>query len=368
MSHTESALPPYAPAPSANRREGNIELLRIVCMLLIMAHHMVYHSSAMQTPQPVNRVIARVLFAGGMTGVNCFVMITGYFLAPFRAKRLLSILLETLLYSVGITLILYLTGLKRDITWETLKNAALVVSRSPYWFVVMYLGLTAVLPLLQPGVKALSRNAHRWVLAAGTAYLCLVPTFTFQDPSSQFFHQITWFYYLYALGAYFKKFPSRGDGWLPVHGGLFLLMVAFIAASTLWGDQHTELFQRVGSRQNFFADKNTLPQLVCSVALFRFFAGLRVRASKPLLFLSSASFGVYLIHDHNLLRAFLWRDWGRVWQSAQGDGFFLTALLLPAGLYLACAGIDWLRRRYLEGPLLKKLTPLTDRIDRWMAK
>ena len=257
-------------APSARRREGNFELLRIVCMLLIMAHHMVYHSAAIQTAHPVNRVIARVLFAGGMTGVNCFVMITGYFLAPFRAKRLLSILLETLLYSVGITLILYLTGLNKDITWDTLKNAALVVSRSPYWFVVMYLGLTAVLPLLQPGVKALSRNAHRCVLAAGTVYLCLIPTFTFQDPSSQFFHQITWFFYLYVLGAYFKKFPSRGDAWLPVHGGLFLLMIAFIAASTLWGDGHTELFQRVGSRQNFFADKDLLGR---AVPVFRGAAG-----------------------------------------------------------------------------------------------
>lgn len=361
MSAHENALPPE------KRREGNIELLRIVCMLLIMAHHMVYHSAAMQTAQPVNRVIARVLFAGGMTGVNCFVMITGYFLASFRAKRLISILLETLFYSLGITLVLWITGLKADVTWDTLKNAGLVVSRSPYWFVTMYLALTALLPILQPGVRALSRSAHRWVLAAGTVYLCVIPTLTFRDPSNQFFHQLTWFFYLYVLGAYFRKYPSRSDGWLTVHGAVFAAMIAFMAASTLWGDAHTELFQRVGSRQNFFADKNTIPQLICSVALFRLCAGLRIRAVKGLLFLSSASFGVYLIHDHNLLRAFLWRDWGKVWQSAQGDGFFLTVLLLPAGLYLACAGIDFLRRRYLEGPLMRRAAKLTDRIDRWMA-
>ena len=349
-------------------REGNIELLRIVCMLLILAHHMVYHSAAMQTGHPVNRVIARFLFAGGMTGVNCFVMITGYFLAPFRAKRLFSILLETVFYSVGITVALWAAGLKNDLNWETLKNAALAVSRSPYWFVVMYLGLTAVLPLLQPAVKALGKNAHRWVLALGALYLCVIPTLTFQNPASQFFHQITWFFFLYVLGAYFKKYPARADGWLALHGALFLLMIAFMALSALWGDGHPELFQRVASRQNFFADKNTIPQLICSVALFRFFAGLKVKPGKLLLRLASASFGVYLIHDHGALRSFLWRDWGRIWQAAQGDEFLLTALLYPAGIYLICAGIDLLRRRFLERPALRLLAPLTERIDSWLAK
>jgi len=357
-----------APLPPETRRQGNIELLRIICMLLILAHHMVYHSAAMQTGHETNRVIARFLFAGGMTGVNCFVMITGYFLAPFRAKRLIFILLETLFYSVGITLALWLTGLRKDVTWDTVKNAALVISRSPYWFVVMYAGLTAVLPLLQPAVKRLGRNAHRWVLILGTLYLCVIPTLTFQSPASQFFHQITWFFYLYTLGAYFKKFPFRLARCLPLHGAVFLLMISFMALSTLWGDQHAELFQRVGSRQNFFADKNTIPQLLCSCALFLFFAGLRIKLYKPLLALSSASFGVYLIHDHGLLRSFIWRDWGQVWQSAQGEKFLLTALLLPAGLYLACVLIDLLRKYLLERPILKWISPLTDKLDGWLEK
>ena len=46
----------------------------------------------------------------------------------------------------------------------------------------------------------------------------------------------------------------------------------------------------------------------------------------------------------------------------------LTALLYPAGIYLACAGIDLLRRRFLERPALRLLAPLTERIDGWLAK
>ncbi|MDO5328014.1 MAG: acyltransferase [Clostridia bacterium] len=354
--------------PAESHREGQIELLRVVCMLLILAHHMAWHGSAMRSPYRVNQVLSTFLFAGGMTGVNCFVMITGYFLAPFRAKRFFLTALQTLFYSVGLTLLAKYTGWRGDVTGETLRNAALIMTRSPYWFVVMYLGLTAVLPLLQPAVKAMSRNAHLWVLILSALYLSVIPTVTFQNPSSQFFHQFTWFLFLYVLGAYFRKFPNGITRCLPLQGGLFLAAIAFIGLSCLWGNEHQELFQRVGSRQNFFADKNTVPQLLASCALFLFFANLRIKPYKWLTLLSGASFGVYLIHDHSMLRGMIWGNWLQIWTACQRDGFWLTALLAPLGIYLACAVVDLARKYLLEKPLGKWLAPLFAKLDGWLER
>ena len=191
----------------SERREGSIELLRIVCMLIILGHHLAWHGVAMQSPVQENRVIATFLFAGGMTGVNCFVMITGYFLAPFKAKRFFSTVLQTLFYSVGITLTVKYAGWNQGITDQNIVDSALIITRSPYWFVVMYLGLNAVLPILQPAVKSLGRRAHLWILIVSAVYLSVIPTVTFQNPSNQFFHQITWFFFLYVLGAYFRNTP-----------------------------------------------------------------------------------------------------------------------------------------------------------------
>ena len=358
-----------APAlPPEQRRAGNLECLRIACMLLILAHHMVYHSSAMRTSVYGNRVLSLFLFAGGQTGVNCFVLITGYFLAPFSARRLAATALQTLFYSVGIALLLQGTGLRPDVTGETLLDAALIVTRSPYWFVTMYLALTALLPALQPMVKRLPKRAHQWVLVLGTLYLCVIPTVTLRRPSAQYFHLLLWFFYLYVLGAYFRKFPNRLTRCLPLQGALFAAMIAFMALSSLWGEGHPELFQAVGSRQNFFADKNTIPQLLCSCALFLFFAGLRLPAPRPLLALSRASFGVYLIHDHSLLRPLLWGSWLQIWYAAQRSDYWVTALLTPVLLYLAFAAVDLLRRFLLERPLLRALEPAFERIDRWIAR
>ena len=357
-----------AALPAENRREGQIELLRVVSMLLILGHHLAWHGAALQSPNRMNQVIACFLFAGGMAGVNCFVMITGYFQSAFRAKRFFSILLETLFYSVGLTLLSHFLGWRQDVTAQTVWDAALVISRSPYWFVVMYLGLTALLPVLRPGVKAMKKNAHRWVLIFFTVYLSVIPTLTFQNPSSHYFHQLTWFIYLYLLGAYFGKYPSRFTRCAPLHGAVFLISTAFIAASCLWGREHQELFQRVGSRQNFFADKNTVPQLINSCALFLFLANLRVKPVRALTLLSGASFGVYLIHDHSLIRGRIWGNWLKIWQACQLDNFWLTALCAPVLIYLCCAAIDLARKYLLEKPLMKGLSPVLEKIDGWMGK
>ena len=350
------------------RREGNIELLRIVCMLIILGHHLAWHGVAMQSPVTENRVIATFLFAGGMTGVNCFVMITGYFLAPFKAKRFFSTVLQTAFYSVGLTLVMKYTGWNEGITGENIKDSALIVTRIPYWFVVMYLGLNAVLPVLQPAVKNLNRNAHLWMLIVSAVYLSVIPTVTFQNPSSQFFHQLTWFFFLYVLGAYFRKYPNRLFRCVPLQGALFLSMVALIAWLCLWGNDHVEMFQRLGSRQNFFADKNTAPQLLCSCGLFLFFAGIKVKSSRFLTLLSGASFGVYLIHDHSLLRGMIWGQWFSIWQSCQKPDFWKTALLAPLILYPACAFADVLRKYLLEKPLDQLLKPAFEKLDLWLSR
>ena len=352
------------PKPEPNSiRQGNIELLRVACMLLILIHHLSWHGAAMYSPLKDNSVLATFLFVGGQTGVNCFVMITGYFLSPFRSRRFFATVLETLFYSLGLTLLMKYTGWNGPAADDTVKNSVLLVSKNPYWFVTMYLGLNVILPFLQPGVKAMGKRAHQAVVILGGLYLSVIPTLTFRAPSSQFYHFFVWFIYLYVLGAYFKKYPNRFFQCVPLQGLIFAGMIVLMTGLCLWGKGHTELFQNLGSRQNFFADRNALPQLICSCALFLFFAGLRVQPSRLLSALGGASFGVYLIHDHSLFRPMLWSHWFQVWQAAQSPHFWVTALLAPPMIYLGCTLVDLARQRFFEAPLLKRLSPLLDAMD-----
>lgn len=69
-------------------RNSNLELYRIIIMLLIVAHHYVVNSGLiqlMQNSETTNNSIFLYLFGmWGKTGINCFMLITGYFMCKLN--------------------------------------------------------------------------------------------------------------------------------------------------------------------------------------------------------------------------------------------------------------------------------------------
>ena len=75
------------PKNSIKNRDSNLELYRIITMMLIIAHHYVVNSGLTSVDGVLytNPTSWRTLFlltigAFGKTGINCFLMITGYFM------------------------------------------------------------------------------------------------------------------------------------------------------------------------------------------------------------------------------------------------------------------------------------------------
>lgn len=65
-------------------RNSNLELYRIIVMILIVAHHYVVNSGLMdelvKDPLSSKSLFFYLFGMWGKTGINCFVMITGYFM------------------------------------------------------------------------------------------------------------------------------------------------------------------------------------------------------------------------------------------------------------------------------------------------
>lgn len=66
------------------QRYSNIELYRIIIMILIVAHHYVDSSGLLevmkQSPTSFKSIYLYIFGMWGKTGINCFVLITGYFM------------------------------------------------------------------------------------------------------------------------------------------------------------------------------------------------------------------------------------------------------------------------------------------------
>ena len=100
--------------PVVKVRESNLELFRIITMILIIAHHYVVNSGLTLADGPINtnllswQSIFLLLFgAWGKTGINCFVLITGYFMCTSRItlKKFIKLLFEVMFYRIIIYLI-----------------------------------------------------------------------------------------------------------------------------------------------------------------------------------------------------------------------------------------------------------------------
>ena len=88
-------------------RDSNLELFRIITMLLIVAHHYVVNSGLTAEDGPIlssptsTHSLFLVLFgAWGKIGINCFVMITGYFMCKSKitAKKFVKLIGEWFFY------------------------------------------------------------------------------------------------------------------------------------------------------------------------------------------------------------------------------------------------------------------------------
>ena len=63
------------------RQVSNIEMLRIVCMvMIILFHYYLYGAFSKEMDVTASHVVMQLLSSGSKIGVDVFVVITGYFL------------------------------------------------------------------------------------------------------------------------------------------------------------------------------------------------------------------------------------------------------------------------------------------------
>jgi len=63
-----------------NGRNSNVELLRIIAMIVIIIHHYMYHGLLKTEFYNINYYIANILSIGGALGVDIFFIISGYYI------------------------------------------------------------------------------------------------------------------------------------------------------------------------------------------------------------------------------------------------------------------------------------------------
>lgn len=149
-------------------RQSNIELLRIISMFFILIVH--FDGAALGLPHIMTLdnvcdfgVFSKEIIESiAIIGVNCFVLISGYFGIKFSVKGLLDFWLWCIFYSV--LLYLLISPFTGKFSMSGLLLSFLAISHTDLWFVPAYFGLYILSPLLNAGIKLLSERQYVWLL------------------------------------------------------------------------------------------------------------------------------------------------------------------------------------------------------------
>ena len=339
-------------------RSSNLELLRILCMLLIIGDHLTGQGGIADYSSFSSSFAFCLIGCGSRIACSIFILIGGWFLCEqsYKARRPLALWLSLWLYTVPVTLLCKLGGL--DVSWGSLRWAVFPASTRQLWFISDYLLLLLCVPLLNRALRGLSRAAHRGILLVLALPLVAYPTlFGENGPVSD----TAWmFLYEYLLVAYLRRYPDnrltrllqRRAAALAIGLGLPLLNTAARAWLEWQGLTDGKAFQYISYYRTALG---ALPNLLAALALFHLFLSLDLGCINWINRLAGTTLGVYILHQVPAFRDHLWNG---ILQAQAHKGSVVYALFAVAAVFLGCATVDLLRT-WLVMRLLQRSRPFT---------
>lgn len=353
-------------------RDSRFELLRILSILLIIAYHYCIHGNngtIFYSGFCINQVISAVVGSWGLLGVTCFVFVSAYFLidnGKFSSKKLLKILLQTIFYSVVIAAVLYFCGIVQFNPILIIKTILSPLFLSHYWYVTVYCMLYIMFPFINKVIPYLNNKIYYKILILLTIFIPIYGTLWENAPSSEFGLMI----YLYLLMGYLKHNPKNWFernakmGFCITSICIFLFDVAmsYVGTITDIGPIKTNAFM--------FAERFSPLMTLDAIFLFYIFNNLKIKMNPVINTIAGTTLGIYLIHEHPLLREVLWDGILQVGVIYHSPAYILYLLASVAVLFVSGVVIDLVRIRFIEKPLfnikIKCFEKVISRIDSWM--
>ena len=341
---------------SAKVRDSSLELFRIVLMLMIISSHYVMNSGLCQEilQEGVGRISPRGLSflmfgAWGKIGINCFLLITGYFMCTGQAtvRKLLTLYFQILFYNVVVGVCFFAAGRETIGFTKMIFHWFWPFKNLTSGFTGAFLAFYVFIPFLNVLINSINRRSHLVLLLALLFVFSFLPTLPCVciNVANNY---VCWFAVVYIAGAYIRKYPLKSfehRGYMACLAGVAFVIgnLSVVAMANLL--PRFEESQLPWSYWVFDSEKITA--FAAAAAFFLFFRSLRLPYLKVVNVIASATFGVLLIHaNSNAMRHWLWRD------VCQNIEYYSLGIWRAAGVvmcvYVVCVLLELCRQRLFK--------------------
>lgn len=325
------------------KRQSNIELLRIVSMLMILALHVNFFALGTPSTWEINvspfGAIGRTFMEFlCIVAVNVFVLISGWFGINAKIKSFLKFLFQILFFYVGIYVVFLVFGW-RDLSWDGIKECFFL--KGSGWFIKAYIGLYILSPILNAFVKQSSERQLRLFLIAFYVFQTIYGWY-FVD-STKFFAQgysTLSFIGLYMLARYIKKYALEKKYFALKKECDVLIFLGIVVLETI-------LF--VVARTNNLIDLFKVlwiyssPLVILSALhLLLYFSKLNF-SSNFVNVVAASSFSVYLFHSDPNIMAYYLKYARGIYNTYSSFSCFFMMVLVVLVFYVVATILDRLR-------------------------
>lgn len=299
-----------------NTRESNLELLRIFAIIMIIMHHLFYHSinpQVLENVEGINNIIfyKRLVLTDlgallGKIGNVIFILISGYFLCnkpsiniSKQIKKIMAQVLFVSLLLIGTSTIytLLINKGNGDILLLDIINNA-------WWFIGYYISIIIIGYLfLNRYVISLDRKKYRNLVIS----LFAIITFPFSREllSSLSTNLSTLFtgVFIYCLGGYIKKykvFDNYKTGTIII---MIFLILGLVVISYINGvNNNINQKSLLPITKAIYYNEYSIVAISLGVCIFELFKRLKIKNNKIINSIAKSCFITYLIHENSFAR------------------------------------------------------------------
>lgn len=328
------------------QRLSNIELLRIISMLMIITLHLLSFGGLLNTYNSFSARAVCVWLVESLcfVAVNCYVLISGYFLVDsnFKFKKLFNIWIEVLFYSLLIYVALLLTN-KVNFGYKAFLKSLFPIILRNYWFVTVYMVLYILSPFLNKLIHSLNKQQYFYliliILVLFSLWSTIIPPADTINYGGSY--SISWFICLYLISGYLKLFYSNKQ----INKSLCILVYLIASIINVVAYFVIKALNINLILPDFLYNYYSITVLISAISLFLFFKNLSIKSKfidRTINFFAPATFAIYLIHENPNIRGVLWENFYFVSNEPFIKMLFLI-IIIPILLFVLFAVMDKIR-------------------------
>jgi surface polysaccharide O-acyltransferase-like enzyme len=356
------------------KRDANIELLRIVAMLMIITLHFNSRSNALLVlgePASSVQIFATVLEAIAITGVNVYVLISGYYLSSskVRLSKVLLLILQVYFYTLLISCAMMFVGaysVKPEDKLDRALRYLFPISSEHYWFVTAYVIMYVLAPVMNAAVNTLKRKQLKTVIIGLLTWFCFIKSIVpVKFGTDRMGYDFGWFICLYLIAAYIRKYnvvlfrDAKRSALVYLVSVIVIAAIGFIfykinfdTTTRIYSEEigdyiykgKFQYYAGVPCHYNFFF------ALTGALGLFSVFRFMRLKENlfaEVIRIIAPYTLGVYLLHMHFEI-ADRWVEWiEQIIGETPLDNvltFFIHLVISVLMVFFAGIFVDWIRK------------------------